>query len=56
MAESKELHCPRCDGTEFESKEDRIICKGCGHSMKFEDLQLLTMIEVLTEDIEATRH
>ena len=56
MADSKELHCPRCDGAEFASQDDRIVCMGCGHSMKFEDLQILAMIKVLTEDVEATRH
>ena len=56
MAASKELHCPRCDGAEFASQDDRIVCMGCGHSMKFEDLQILAMIKVLTEDVEATRH
>lgn len=56
MADSKELRCPRCDGAEFASQDDRIVCLDCGHSMQCEDLQLLAPLDVLVEDVEATRH
>jgi ribosomal protein S27AE len=56
MATSKELHCPRCGGAEFAGQDDRIVCLDCGHSMQFEDLQLVALLDMLVDDVEATRH
>ncbi|MBU2835956.1 hypothetical protein HF673_09305 [Acidithiobacillus thiooxidans] len=56
MADSQELHCPRCGSEQFKHQDDLIVCMICGHAMRFEDLQLVALLDMLVDDIEATRH
>jgi hypothetical protein len=56
MTDSKELDCPKCGGAQFENQDDLIVCMVCGHTMRFEDLQLLALIDALIEDAQAVRH